>query len=398
MAKKTVANLKDSVSGLLQGLNLNNVTNLYGAFERVGRQTCTLLDIPETTFRQNFTLYDGVTDYAAPSGLFGTAEVDIRPQGTTRYINDTVQKEDGAQFDREKGWIADSTITAVEFDNGTGIIRVVSPNPTPRIDLDSMTDDTGWTAAGSASALTTDESILWQSPASLRFTLTGASTGTLTKTINSADLTDYKNVGVAFLALRLTTGADLTSVTLKLGSDSSNYYSVTATAAFLKAFADLDWMLVSFDFSTASTTGTPDITKIAYAQLSFTTTATEANVWCGDLWISLPYPSELLYKDCALFAPTGSTTYQNTITADTDSIIFTDEAFSIYEIKCAQEIALQQGGTLASGLYQTLDERLNGIRGYRGILIQLGLLDMYRANNPSDRLRQTSNYYEDFRA
>lgn len=394
---KTVANLKDSVSGMLQGLNLNNVTNLYGAFERAGRQTCIVLDIPEVTFRQNLTLYDGVTDYATPSSMFGTSLVDIRPQGTTRYINDMVQKEDGAQFDREKGWIADSTISTVEYDNGTGVLRVVSPSPTPRIDLDSMTETTGWTAAGSASALTTDSSVLWQSPSSLRFTLTGASTGTLTKTIQSADLTDYKNVGVAFLALRLTTGASLTSITLKLGSDSSNYYSVSATTGFLKAFADTEWMLVSFDLSIATTVGSPDITKITYAQLSFVTSATESNVWCGDLWVSLPYPSELLYKNCALFAPTGTTTYQSTITADTDSILFTDEAFAIYEIKCAQEIALQQGGTLASGVYQTLDQRLNGIRGYRGILIQLGLLDIYRANNPSDRLRQVSNYYEDLR-
>lgn len=394
MARQTVANLKNSVSGQLQGLNLNNVKSLNLALERTARQTSALLDIPETTYQQGITLYDGVTDYTAPTTMFGTSVVDLRPQGTTRYAGDTVQKMPGDQFDREKGYISTSTELTIEYNNGTGVIRIVSPYPTSRIELDPMTQTTGWTASGSASALTTDSTVIWQSPSSLRFTLTGASTGTLSKTISSTDLTSYVGVGVAFVAFRVTTAANLTSITLKIGSDSSDYYSVTATSGFTSAFADAQLMLAKFDLATASKTGSPNLTKTTYVELDLVTSGTEANAWVGDLWISLPYPATLLYKNCAIYLPAGATTPQSTITADTDTIIFTDEAYAIYEIQCAIGVAEQQGGTLASGVIAGLKEKINGVRGYRGVLVQLGLLDIYRANNPSDRLRDVGSYYD----
>lgn len=393
MAYKTVSNLRDSVSGMLQGLNLNNVTNLYTAFERVARQTCVLLDIPEATLRGNLTLYDGVVDYPAPTDMFASAIVDIRPQGQDRWYGDTVQKQPLAEFDQRKGFVT-STKTTVEYDKGTGIIRVVSPYPTARIELDAMTATTGWAAAGSASALTADSTVYWQSPSSLRLLLTGASTGTLTKTIPSQDLTAYKSVGVGFLAFRTPDATNTTSIELRIGSSASNYYSVIVTTGFLQGFASNEWQLASFDLSTATTTGTPDVTKITYAQLRIIHGATLTNFYVGDLWISLPTPNTLIYQTSAIFLPTTSTTPINTITDTTDKVLLNDSAYAIYELKCAIDIAQQQGGTLASGVIATLSQELNGVRGYRGVLVQMGLLDSYRADNPSQELRMIGSYYD----
>lgn len=373
---------------MLQGLNLNNVTNLNTALERVARQTCVLLNIPEATLRSNFVLYDGVVDYPAPTDLFASAIVDIRPQGQTRWPGDSVTKQYGDQFDQDKGWTI-STKTTVEYDKGTGILRIVSPYPTARIELDAMTSTTGWTAAGSAGSLTTDSTVYWQAPASLRFTLTGASSGTLTKSIASQDLTSYLGVGVAFLAFRTPSGSNLTSIQLKLGSDASNYYSITVTTGFLKAFTTGDWMLAAFDLSTATTTGSPTITAIDYAQITITHAATLTNFYVGDLWISLPSPATMIYETDAIFIPSGSTTPQNTITATSDSIMLNDAAYSIYEVRCAIDVAQQQGGTLADGVIKTLLQVLNGIKG-----IQPGLLELYKAENPSQVLRTSASYYD----
>ena len=389
---KTVSQLRDSVSGMLQGLNLNNVTNLNTAFERTARQTCVLLDIPEATLRQTLTLYDGVVDYLAPTDMFASAIDDIRPQGQTRWSGDDVQKQPMAEFDQDKGFIT-STKTTVEYDKGTGILRVVSPYPTARIELDPMTATTGWVAAGSASALTADSTVYWQQPSALRFTLTGNSVGTLTKTIPSQDLTSYKNVGVGFLASKIPS-ANLTSIEMRIGSSASAYYTQTVTAGFIKAFTAGDWMLESFDLSTATTVGVPDITKITYLQLLFTHGATMTNVYVGDVWIALPCPNTIIYQTAAIFIPTGSTVPINTITASSDQIMLNDSAYAIYEVKCAIEVAQQQGGTLASGVIQVLDQILNGVRGYRGVLVQLGLIDSYRADNPSQEIRTTGSYYD----
>ena len=49
MAYKLVSNVRDSVSGILTGINLNNVQNLNGAFERSARELSTKIYIPEVS-------------------------------------------------------------------------------------------------------------------------------------------------------------------------------------------------------------------------------------------------------------------------------------------------------------------------------------------------------------
>ena len=222
MAYKTVSNLRDSVSGILTGINLNSVQNLNGAFERAARELCTLIYVPEASGKQAITLYDGVFDYATPTTIFGGSLVDFRPQGMSRTANDYVLKQPIAVFDRTKAYLQNGYQMTFEYVKGVGRVRIVSAKPTPRIELDSMTETTGWTAAGSASGLTKDTTVFWEEPAALRFTLTGSSAGTLTKTITSQDLTDYTGVGVVFLAIRTPSASSLTSIEIRIGSDASN--------------------------------------------------------------------------------------------------------------------------------------------------------------------------------
>ena len=87
MSLHTVNNLRDSVAGLLSGIDINNVENLNGALERASRTLIQNADIPEASGIQNITLYSGVYDYLCDSRIFGTAINDIRPQGISRYPN-----------------------------------------------------------------------------------------------------------------------------------------------------------------------------------------------------------------------------------------------------------------------------------------------------------------------
>ncbi len=333
----TVGQLKDSVSGLLQGITLDNVTNLDKALERAVRVLSHKVDIPEASAVQPITLYSGVIDYAAPTDIFGGAVNDFRPQGMSRSHLDYVYRQNIALFDRTKALIPNGYALTFEYDKGTPIVRITSPKPTPRAILDSMVNTTGWTAAGSASGLTDDQTVFYTSPASLRFTLTGSDTGTLTKTINSLGLESYEDVCVGFLAIRTPSVDDLTNISLKVGSDSSNYDEVTETEGFLGAWVVDEWLLVAFDFSGSTPTGTPDWTDITYVQVSIAHTATIVNFYVGGLWLSLPTPSELLYKTPAIFKASGS--LSKTITDDDDEIILNDSAYVLYEYQCAIVIA-----------------------------------------------------------
>ncbi len=391
MALKTVAQLKDSVSAMLANVDLSNVSNLNGALERAARVLCQNADVPEASQVQNITLYGGVYNYPCDTRVFGTAITDIRPQGISRTVNDFVYKRPGEQFDRVKGWLPNGTMTTFEYSNGVPIIRIEASSVKPEIVIDPMSETTGWTAAGSASALAQDTTVYYETPASLRVTLTGSSAGTLTKTLQSPiDLSTYENVGVAFLAIRMPDGAtasNLTSISLKLGSDSSNYDTSSDTDGFLGTWVSGEWLLVALNFAGASPTGTPDWGNIQYVQITLNHTATFTNFWVGGLFIALPNPFQILFQSAAIFKATGVAATTE-ITADTDTIILNDPAYTIYEYESALSILQQTGGANSDSMVASINSILHG-QGTK-----IGLYTSFSGDNPSQELRTVGSWYD----
>lgn len=385
----TVGNLRDGVAGLLSGTNVDKVTGLYKVFERAARKLAQKVDTLEETEDVGLTLYDGVYDYPISSNIFGSALVDVRPQGVTRVYLEDVQRKPMRQFDREKVSFGGNIQVSFEYKDGVPTIRVVSPRVVSQVILDSMKEDTDWVASGSIASISEDATVYYEAPQSLRFTLTGASTGVLTKTLaHTLDLTSYEDVGVTFLALRLPDGAtvtDLTSVTLKIGSDSTNYDEVTVTEGFLGAWTVGDFILVAFDMSASTSTGTPDWTEIDYVQASFVHAGTLTNMRVGGLWISLPSPHRVIYQTSALFLENGVRT--KTITDDDTEIVLNDAAFSLFEHEAALGVAIQ---TVQTKKVTELRAILYGGEGGE----DRGLYAEYRVDNPSEEIRQVGTYYD----
>lgn len=383
---RTVGELKDGVAGLLSGTNLDNVTALNKCFERAARKLLNKADVPEANVRQAITLYDSVFDYLGDERLFGGALVDLRPQGNSRTFLDTVAKRPVADFDQGKHFLPSGYDVAFEWKKGTPIVRIATPKPFPRSMLDTMKETTGWTAAGSASALNQDRTTYYDASSSLRFTLTGSSTGTLTKTLSTAlNLELYEDVAVAFLALRLPDGATastLTSIALRLGSSASAYDQVTATQGFLGAWTAGEWLLVAFDFSGATSTGTPDWTALDYVDVRLAHTATLTNVRVGGLWLSLPSPHEFIFQTAAIFLQSGALV--SAIVNDDTQIVLSDAAYVLYEHECALGVAVQQ----------VMDKKAASLRAMLyGGEDKMGLYDQYRSDNPSDEVRTVGSYY-----
>lgn len=384
---KTIANLKSSVAANLSGLNLNNVEDLYGAFQRAARILIQKADVLEASGRQNFKLYDGVYDYAAPTDIFGGTLFDLRPQGNSRNSWDYVYKQYIEEFDRTKAILPSGYQVTFEWILGVPVMRIADTKAIARNILDLCTSATGWAAAGNASSLALDNSNFYDNGGALRFNLAAnGSQGTITKTISSRDLTPYQGLGMVFVAVYIPNASAITSIGIKLGSSSSAYYTGSSTTGFLQAFQVGNWFLVPIDLSTATTVGSPTITAMTYLQVFFNYTSTSAlnNVYVGQVFVSLPLPHTLIYGSAALFLPNGGTSALTTITADSDSILLNDAAYTLYELETAREIAFQQGGSLASGVTQELKVRLD-----------TELYPMYRADNPSQELRTIGNWYDD---
>jgi hypothetical protein len=397
MALKTVSQYKDSIAAMLSGIDITQIDDVNGALERAAKVLVQKADIPEASIIQNITLYAGVTDYLCDPRIFGTSINDIRPQGISRNYSDEVNKVSQQQFDRTKQFYPSGTMSTFQFTNGIPTIRITAPFPKQQLVIDTMSDSTQYTLGGTASSIFTDNTFFYQSPASIRFTLNAAgSQGTLSRTLQAPlNLSTYVGVGLVFLAVEVPTVGNISSYTLRLGSSSSNYYTVTQTVPFTGSFVAGQFQLVGFDLSTATTIGSPVSTAINYIDILINYDGTLlTNCRIGGLFASLPSPAQILAQSSAIFLPVGATQALTNITADTDTIILNDAAYTIYEIEGAISICQQVGGTSGSATIGTLASMLNGARARNGTVINQGLYDLYRGDNPSEQIRKVGNYYD----
>lgn len=380
----TVRELKDSVGRQLGNLPIDKIEGVEETLEKAAAAVLLNAGIQEATAAEPLTLYDGVTDYPIDQSIFGTSIVDLRPRGNSRTRLDKPSKVGPQRFDLDKRYKSLQAKVTVEYSNGAPIARISSSAPSARNVLDTMASTTGWTAAGTASSLALDDADFYDDPASLRFALAGSGAGTLTKAIASRNISQFEDLGVAFLAVEIPDTTKLTSITLKVGSSSANYNNVTATAGILGAWASGDWLLVPFDFSAAGQTGTPNWSAIAYAQVTVNHTGAMTNFRVGSLFMSRPSPHELLYQTAAIWKAVGSDPAQR-IVGDSDEILLSEAAYLLLEDEAALQMAKDQGGDIAEPKVDTLQRKLYGQGN------DPGSYRKYRAQNPSERLKRVSS-------
>lgn len=394
--RNTVADLKEDVQAVLTGIDLDEVPNLYGSFQRAVATFIQKADVPETMIRQPIMLYSGVNYYTPDPRMFGTGVIDIRPQAVNTWAGQ-VYKRPISDFKQLQRRLPYGYTVTFEYQDGDPIMGIIQGKTIPQTNISSMSSVTGWSVGGNASGLAQDNTVYYQAPASLRFNLASAgSQGILSTTLaNAVDLSSYAGVGVAFLAAYFPDAGLIDSVELRIGSDSADYVSVIATAAFLGDFVSDLWQLIDFDWANAATVGSPDLAAITYVEIltNYTTGTQLNNVRYGNLFISLPSPNEILFYSAAAFREGDSGSFSTTISTDgqgdEDEIIFRDAAYNIYVQECAREIAKNQGALAGSGMIAEIDQVLEGGGN------KVGLYDQYRGDNPSEELRQVGNWYND---
>lgn len=391
--RPTVADLRTAVSGILTSLNLDRVSDLNGKFERAAGNLVQKANVPEMMSKQAYFFYDGVYDYPSPDNIFGSAVVDIAPQGVTRSNQDYASKQYIADFDRGKAYVVSGINVTFLSAGGIDIMRIAQTKATAKTNIDTMSDTTGWVASGNANGLALDSTVYYQEPGALRFNLAaGGTQGILTKTLtNALNLSTYAGVAMVFLAVQMPDVTSITSVELRLGSSNANYWSRTVTQGFLGAFRVNDFFLLAFDLALATTVGTPNAAAINYVELllNYSNANIVPNVRVGGLWAALPSPYEVLTQTTAIFIPAASTTNtpQTSIAMNTDTIILNPASFNIYAYECAREVAFGKGGTASSGVTAGIDRILLGSGS------ELGLYQRYRGDNPSQELRTVGSYY-----
>ncbi len=220
-------------------------------------------------------MFPGVYQYACPSDLRDFRIIDI-PAQAKRYDKSfgLVPSEQFA-VNPQKGDIA------IDDYNGVRTLLINSEVNTASVTLSTLENTTAgggtWTAVGDAENLRDDGddyikgsgSVAWDIGAGATTTAGIENTG-----LDTTDLTDFLGGhSSVFVWVRINSTTNLTNFILKLGTDSSNYYSKTVTARHDGNAFQSGWNLLRFPLTSLSETGTVTDTLISFASIYMTKTA-----------------------------------------------------------------------------------------------------------------------------
>lgn len=329
-----VQTLKNDLTGVMHGTTLNQVQNLDGVINRAARQLLLDLDPQETKRILEFTspIFNTVTDYAIAPDVKGNKIVDIRPQ-VNRLPRDIWLQSYNQAFDIAKENIYNSQdLFTINFNTGIKTIRINAPflNPPVIIDqIEAIAENGTWATGGTASNLSVNNSNYVQGAGSLQFDVTTGAAWIENSTLMAVDLSEVVNQAYLFTNVYVPTASNLTSIELRFGSSSSDYYTATVTQTQAATVFQNGWNLAQFIWANMTSVGSPDASAITYARITLNVTASMTGCLVNGLnsilgsILSYEYYSKYLFRD----AITGA--FQETVTDDSNLINLDTESYNI---------------------------------------------------------------------
>lgn len=385
----TIQDLKNDLIAVSHNTQLNQVTNVDGLIDRAARQLLLDVDPQETKRTLEFAnpIYNDVFDYPIAADVKGNKIIDIRPQ-VRRLPSDTWLQAYNQAFDIAKQNVFSlANMFTINFNTGIKTLRINSPLLNPPIivnQIEGISLNGTWATGGTTSNLAVNNTNFVQGSGSLQYDVAIGTGYIENSTMSAVNLSAVVNQASMFVWVYVPTGANLTSVTLRWGSSSANYYSLTVTqnqqgTAFVNG-----WNLCQFPWASASVTGSPNSASIGYSRISTvianaTATAVKANgLDCilGSI-LEYEYYSKYMFRD----GVTGA--FQETVTDDSNLINLDTESYNLLTNKCAEFMMQQLQGIDASydGSYFK-EEYDQGVMRYKA---------MYKSETQKP---QSSYYYQ----
>ena len=170
-----------------------------------------------------------------------------------------------------------------------------------------------WTGTGAVSTLAVDTYDTFEQNSSISFNYSGTSGAFTNSTMTAIDLSRYVARSSIYLNLNLTSVTNFTSVVIKVGSDASNYVTMTATTDYLGIAPTVGWNRFGFAWTgTTTTVGTPVVTAINYVQVTLAYSVNPATTGNNieNIWISENIPMIMDYYSNNMVADGTGVKYQ----------------------------------------------------------------------------------------
>lgn len=342
----SINEVNQDLEGILHGTTVNQIEGLFQLYNRTARQLLLDLDPQETKRVLEFTapLFNGVVDYPIAADVKGNKIIDIRPQ-VNRLPRDVWGQAYNQAFDVAKQNVFSlANMFTMNFNTGLKTIRIncpFLPAPLPINYANSTSSNGTWSVGGGASNLTVNNQNYVSTLGALNFNLPSGAGYVENSTMSALDLTDYLNQGSLFLYAYMPTASQFTSVELRWGSSSANYYSVTKTLTQQSTAFQNGWNLIQFPWLGATVVGTPDVTAIDYVRVTYNTTAVQTAAGLNNIAVVLGNVLEYEYYSKYLFKDAITGAFQEKVT-DTSNLINLDtESYNLFT-NLAASFAVQQ--------------------------------------------------------
>lgn len=372
----TYSQLKSDINGKIKG-KIGILIDARSTINQGVRQVLADLDLITTRRKTPLSpnLFNGLFQYTCPTDLKGYSIISVQNQKFTRTPFWSLVPYE--QFMRRQD---QNTISISDYDGlRTVFIKSdVSDKTTTLSMLESLTSGGGtWGAFGDATNVEATTSDFIQGNASIQFDISsagGTTAGIVNSTLAQSDLSAFfGGRGNCTVWAYITSTTDLTNYILRIGSDSSNYYTKTVTTQFDGTSFVNGWNLLNFNLATFTTVGTPVETAMDYCALYFTKTAgkiSEVGYKFDDIVFRLGEINNLYYYSGYGWQTSGGTYIKN-CTVDTDLLNAGEEEYELILTKCSELCADEVDEDKVSEKSQSKYVQLSKI---------------YKSNNPSESL------------
>lgn len=377
--------LKASLNARLHG----KIGRLVDANETINRGVKEAFS--ETDFRSSKrvsssppNLFDEVYDYSAPVDLKGQKIIDIDPQ--VERGDDEWHLVTPEEFARRKT-IEDFLVAVRDAD---GLVRLkisrhVDDTTLIVATLDALSyNGANWALFGDGTNLRTDADNYVKGNGAVRWDISaaaGTTAGIQHTSLPTFDLTDYLSAGSVFVWAWITSTTGLTNYKIRLGSDGSNYYEMTATTTNEATAFRVGWNLIRFDFSAKTTTGSPVAASCDFAAVFMTKTTgkvSELDYRFDHIMVKRGKLHDTHYYS-AFPWQNSSGTYLEESTSDNDYLNVRADEYNIILEKCVEA---------AGNDAREYDDAAMAAKKYSE------KRTMYLMDNPSEALLLTSTYHD----
>lgn len=329
-------------------------------------------------------LFNEIWQYSWPSDAKARKIIGLQRQDMEREVGHDWTLVDEEEFDRYK----EHRYGMVSFSNRDMVTKLLIStndeyegfNVSP---LDALTGSATWSAYGDATNLSIDNDYYIRNRSSIKFDLSaagGTTAGIVSSDLPTFDLTRSVGYGSAFVWAWITSTTGLTNFKLRIGTDSSNYYEMTATTTNESAVFQTGWNLIRFDFSGKTTVGTPTLITNNYAAIFMTklgSKISEVDYRFDNLMIKHGRIHNLLYYSRYPWQSSAGVWKPNS-TDNSDFINVEDDEYNMIIEKC-----VEWGADEAR---EPQDSQKAGIKFE-------SLLRQYRKDYKSEALRSEGTYY-----